>query len=94
MFIKQNLINRQPTSGGSAWIYEIITATLGLTAAIIVATKQPQPWFGIAFWLYVIGAFCGILSNYKRGSIPYVLLFTGFLIIDSYGVYNWWPFNG
>jgi len=71
---------------------DVITSIFGITAAILVAFKFPQPYFGMAFWLYSVGAFCGIISNYKRNNMPYLLLFSCFFLIDSYGIYNWWPF--
>ena len=71
---------------------DIITSVFGITAAILVAFKFPQPYFGMAFWLYSVGAFCGIVSNYRRRNIPYIFLFSCFFIIDTYGIYNWWPF--
>jgi len=72
-------------------INDVITSVFGLTAAVLVAFKFPQPYFGMAFWLYSVGAMCGIISNYRRKNVPYVLLFTGFFLIDTYGIYNWWP---
>ena len=65
---------------------------MGITAAFTVAFNLPQPFFGIAFWLYVVSAVCALTSNYRKRNWPYVVLFTSFLFIDSYGVYNWWPF--
>ena len=70
---------------------DVITAICGITAATIVATGQPQPLFGIAFQIYVISAICAVLSNYQKKNWPYVVLFSVFFIVDTYGIYQWWP---
>ena len=71
---------------------EILVAITGVTAATVVATGQPQPYFGMAFWLYTVSAAMGIYMTYKRKMYFLMLLFCFYLGIDSYGVYNWWPF--
>ena len=71
---------------------DVTVMVCGMTAATLVALGAPQPFFGIAFWIYVVSAICAVISNYKKKSWAMVGLFTYFFFIDSYGVYNWWPF--
>lgn len=71
---------------------EYIVAITGMTAATIVATGQPQPIFGMAFWLYLLSAILGTYMTWRRKMYPLMSLFLFYMFIDSYGVYNWWPF--
>lgn len=70
---------------------DVITMICGMIAATLVAFKFPQPYLGMAFWLYVVSAACAVVSNRRKKQWPYVILFSYFFIIDSVGVYRWWP---
>ena len=72
-------------------IYDVITTVCGMIAATLVALKFPQPYFGIAFWFYVVSAACAVRSNYLKKTWPMMLLFSYFFVIDSIGVIKWWP---
>ena len=72
-------------------VLDIITAICGMTAATTVALRFPQPYFGIAFWLYVVSAACALYAAKERKSWALMFMFGYYLMIDSYGVYNWWP---
>lgn len=71
---------------------EIVVALLGAAAATMVATAVPQPFFGMAFWLYVISAALGAYVMYKRKLYAMMCLLIYYILIDGYGIYNWWPF--
>ena len=72
---------------------EAATAILGATAATMVATGVPQPYFGYAFWLYVISAILGAYVMYNRKLYAMMCLLIYYVGIDSYGIYNWWYLN-
>lgn len=71
---------------------EGFAAALGAVAATMVASAVPQPYFGMAFWLYVISATLGVIVMYNKKCFSLMLLFIYYIGIDSYGIYNWWPF--
>jgi len=72
---------------------DITTMCCGMIAATLVAFKFPQPYLGIAFWFYVVSAACAIRSNYLKKAWPMMILFSYFFIIDSIGIYRWWPWT-
>ena len=73
-------------------VYDILTVLGGMTAATMVALAVPQPFFGIAFWFYVISAASAVYANHKRRNKMLLMMFAYYFIIDSVGVINWWPF--
>lgn len=70
---------------------DIITMACGMVAASLVSFQAPQPYFWMAFPLYVVGAFFALTAAYMRKSYPMVVLFGFYLFIDGSGVINWWP---
>ena len=71
---------------------DIFTMITAMTAATLVATAVPQPYFGMAFWLYVVSATSACIMNYKRQNYAYAALFGYYVLIDTYGTINWWPY--
>ena len=73
---------------------DIFTMITAMIAATLVASGVPQPYFGMAFWLYVVSALSACVMNYKRANYAYAMLFGYYVMIDTYGIFNWWPWKG
>lgn len=74
--------------------FDVITMLTGMFSATIVALNfsDMYPWLHwFAFPVYVFSASCAVYANYRRQLWPMVGLFGYYIIIDSIGVFRWWP---
>ena len=70
---------------------DTITMVFGMIAASLIAFKIPQPYLWFAFPCYVISAAAAVKANYMRKAWPLCVLFGYYFIIDTIGVYRWYP---
>lgn len=72
--------------------FDTITMVFGMFAATLIAFKFPMPYLWYAFPAYVISATAAVISNRRRRNWPLVILFSYYFIIDTVGVFRWWPY--
>ena len=72
-------------------ILDIVTAATGVVAATMVATKVDQPYLWFAFPTYVVSATCAAYASYVRKSFPLMGMFLYYMMIDSVGIWKWYP---
>ena len=74
--------------------FDVIVMLTGMFSATVVALNfsDSHPWLHwAAFPVYVLSATCAVYANFKRQIWPMVGLFGYYILIDTIGVFRWFP---
>ena len=73
---------------GYRFILEIFGIGFNISGGIILVTTTPNPTLGTVFSVFLIGGVLLLSGALARKSIGLTLLYTFYLVIDSYGLYR------
>jgi len=72
------------------FLAEVLGTSVTLSASIILALTTPVPPMLLLYCLWNLASLLLLFASYSRGSLGLTLLFAGFLVIDSVGLYRTW----